>query len=278
MNKDLKKEILKYTSAAAAVIAGTSANAQYQYTNIPDTTINVNNGFYNLDLDQDGNPDFTITQYVDTGALGKTDAVIIQPYTGTIHRIAGKQVNQYNYPYNMQAAEVLDGTAKFNGAGGQFTTGYLTFVVDGQAYPNSNWVGPISDGYLGLQLWKSGLPYFGWARLAIGDSSESFTVKDFAVNLTADSAIVVGAELIGQIENTLGQVSFLQSDGRILFTKPSSIEELNIRLLDVNGRMIQEIAFRDEKTEMFLGELPSALYIIEMHSKGMARTEKIFIY
>jgi len=278
MKEDLKKEILKYSSAAAAVLAGTGVNAQYQYTNIPDTTINTNNGFYNLDLDQDGLMDFTLTQYVDTGVTGTTNAVLIQPYTGTVHRIAGKQVNQYNYPYNMQAAEILDGTTNFNGAGGQFTTGYLTFVVDGQSYPNSNWVGPVSDGYLGLQLWKSGLPYFGWARLAIGDSSESFTVKDFSVNLTVDSAIVVGAELIGEVENTLGRVTFIQNDGRILFTKPSSIEELNIRLLDINGKMLQEVAFRDEKMEMFLGEIPSAVYIIEMHAKAMVRTEKIFIY
>ena len=278
MNNDLKKEILKYTSAAAAVIASTSAHAQYQYTNIADTTIDINTNFYNLDLDQDGTIDFTITQYVDTGAMGKTNAVLIQPYTGTIHRIAGKKENTYNYPFNMQAAAVLDGTTEFNGAGGQFTTGYLTFVVDGQAYPNSNWVGPVSDGYLGLQLWKNSVPYFGWARLSIGDSSKSFTVKDFAVNLTVDSAIVIGAELLGEIENTLGQVKFVQNNGRILFTKPSSIEELNIRLLDMNGKMLQEISFRDEKTELFIGELPSAVYIVEMFSKGMIRSEKIFVY
>jgi hypothetical protein len=278
MNKDLKKEILKYTSAAAAVIAGTSANAQYQYTNIPDTTINTNNGFYNLDLDQDGNMDFTITQYVDTGANAMTNAVIIQPYTGTVHRIAGEKFNQYNYPYNMAAATVLDGTTEFNGAGGQFTTGYLTFVVDGQSYPNSNWVGPVSDGYLGLTLWNAGVPYYGWARLAIGDSSESFTVKDFAVNLTIDSAIVVGAELLGQIENELGAVTFRVTDGSINFNKPASIEQLDVRLLDLHGHILSELAFRDEHAELVLNELPAAVYLVEMRSKDMVRTEKIFIY
>lgn len=278
MNKDLKKEILKYTSAAAAVIAGTSAHAQYKYTNIADTTINVNNGFYNLDLDQDGNPDFTLTQYVDTGAAGNTNIVMIQPYTGTIHRIAGEKFNQYNYPYNMAAATVLDGTTEFNGAGGQFTTGYLTFVVDGQSYPNSNWVGPVSDGYLGLTLWNAGLPYYGWARLEIGDSSQSFTVKDFAVNLTVDSAIVIGAELLGQLENELGAVTFRVIDGSITFNKPASIEALNVRLLDINGRMIAELDMRDEHAEMALNQLPQAVYIVQMSSEALMRTEKIFIY
>ncbi len=278
MSNDLKKEIAKYTAAAAAVIAGTQANAQHVYTNIADTTINTNNGFYNLDLDQDGNPDFTITQYVDTGANENTNAIMIQPYTGTLNRVAGEKVNQYNYPFNMLATTVLDGNTEFNGIGGQFTTGYMAFVVDGQSYPNSNWIGPISDGYLGLQLWKSGLPYYGWARLEIGDSSQSFTVKDFAVNLEVDSAIVIGSELIGQLENKLSQVTFRVADGSILFSKPASIEALNVRLLDINGRMIAELDMRDEHAEMALNQLPQAVYIIQMSSEALLRTEKIFMY
>lgn len=278
MKKDLKKEILKYTSAAAAVLGGTAANGQYQYTDIPDTTINTNNGFYNLDLDQDGNMDFTITQYVDTGALGSTNAVLIQPYTNTINFIAGEQISQYNYPFNLQAGAVIDGSTPWNGAGGQFTTGYMAFVVDGQSYPNSNWVGPTEDGYLGLTIWKNNLPHYGWARLDVGDSSESFTVKDFSVNLTVDSSIVVGAELLGEMENLLEGVSFYVADGKIIFNKPASIEELHFRLLDLSGKMIQEADVREERAEIALKELPSSVYILEMQSDALVRSEKLFIY
>ena len=275
MKKDLKKELLKYSSAAAAILGVAEANAQYQYTNIPDTTIDYNNGFYNLDLDQDGQMDFTIKQYVDTGAAGNTNAVLIQPYTNTINRIAGERQGQYNYPFNLAAATVVDNSTEWDGAGGQFTTGYMAFVVDGQAYPNSNWIGPLTDGFLGLQLWKPTGLYYGWARLNIGEDSKSFTVLDFSVNLTEDSSIVVGYELLGQIENLLNAVNIVVLPGELVINHSSLNQHVTFRLLDVNGRLLHTVITESGETRLNISELPHALYILEMESNGLVRREKL---
>lgn len=275
MKKDLKKELLRYSSAAAALLGATEMNAQYQYTDIPDTTIDYNNGFYNLDLDQDGQMDFTIRQYVDTGAAGNTNAVLIQPYTNTINRIAGEKQGQYNYPFNLAAATVVDNSTEWDGAGGQFTTGYMAFVVDGQAYPNSNWIGPLTDGYLGLQLWKPTGLYYGWARLNISEDSKSFTVLDFSVNLTADSSIVVGSELLGQIENVLNAVNIAVLPGELVINHSRIDQKVTFRLIDLSGRLLHTGTTEGNETRINIAEFPNALYILEMESNGLVRREKL---
>ena len=278
MKNDLKKELLKYSSAAAAVLAVNHAEAQYQYTNIPDTTVATNNGVYNLDLDQDGNPDFTLTQYVDTGAFGNTNAVMITPYTATINRVAGEQKGQYNYPFNLQAATIVGSNTDMNGCGGKFTNGYMAFVVDGQAYPNSNWIGPLTNGYLGLQLWKGLDRHYGWARLDIGDSSKSFTLLDFAVNLTADSSIIVGFELLGEVENMLNGVNIAVSDDYLELTKPATISQLNWRLLDATGKLLKEGTMLDPRAAINIAGIPASLYILELEGNGLVRREKLMLF
>ena len=278
MNKELKKELLKYTSAAAAVLTGTTAQGQYQYTDIPDTTINTNAGVYNLDLDQDGSMDFRLIQYVDTGAVGNTDAILIQPYDSAVGYVNGNLVNQYNYPFKLQAATVLDQNRNWNGMGGQHSTGYLAFKVDGQSYPNSNWVGPVEDGYLGLVILKGFQAYYGWCRLNVGADSKSFTVKDFAINLTADSSIIVGYELLGDFENALQSVGFDVQGNRIEFRFNQFNEDMTVRLYDMAGREMKE-AVLDPQNQIFnIGQLPQAIYILEMESKGLVRREKVLVY
>lgn len=278
MNKELKKELLKYTSAAAAVLAGTTAQGQYQYTNIPDTTVDYNAGYYDLDLDQDGSMDFRLVQYVDTGAAGNTDAVLIQPYSGAAAYVSGNQVNTYNYPFKLQASTVLDQNANWNGMGGQHQTGYLAFKVDGQSYPNSNWVGPVEDGYLGLVILNGIEAHYGWCRLDIGADSKSFTVKDFSINLTPDSSMVVGYELLGEFENAMQSIAFHVQDDHIQFRLNQFQDELNVRLIDISGRELKSASLSPSNQQFYIGSLPRAIYVLEMESNGLVRREKVLVY
>jgi hypothetical protein len=278
MNKDLKKELLKYSGAAAALLGTGQVQAQYQYTDIPDTTVDYNNGFYNLDIDQDGQMDFTLTQYVDTGASGNTNAVLIQPYTNTINRVAGDRENNLNYPLNLVAATVIDASTNWEGVGGQFTTGYMAFEVGGTTYPNSNWIGPVENGFLGLELRKNGLPYYGWARLDIGEDSKSFTVKDFSINLTVDSAHVAGAELLSEIENLLERVKILVDDERISVVRHQANAPMTIRLIDLSGQLLRELSITDQEGTVDIAELPPAIYVLELYQDDMIRREKLLIH
>jgi hypothetical protein len=277
MNDELKKDILKYSSAAAAVISGPLLNAQFQYTDIADTVINTNNGFYNLDLDQDGTVDFRITQYVDTGVAGNTSAIIIQPYGTAQNKVVGRKIGVYNYAFNLQAATTIDVNSEWDGIGGTFNTGYMAFVTNGQSYPNSNWVGPLIDGYLGLQIVKNNQRHFGWARLDIGVGSESFIVKDFSVNLTPDSAMIAGYELLHTADHILDQVRLDVENGFLTIYKPNHIAGLNLRIIDILGRECHKQAILEENTTASFQLAKQTLYVVELEFNGVVKTEKIFL-
>lgn len=278
MNEDIKKELLKYTAAATALLGSQLANGQFQYTNIPDSTINTNNGFFDLDLDQDGTPDFRIRQYLDTGVAKTTTAIQIQPAVGSTNRVAGISFANFNYPFNVEAATMIDSATQWNGVGGNLNNGYMAFVVNGQAnYPNSNWIGPLIDGYLGLEITKNGQKHYGWARLDVGDSSRSFTVKDFSINLTPDSAMIVGYELLQVLEGDLSRVSFYFDNNQLHIQKPDGNNPLHVYVIDISGRLIFEAKAIEEQSTFNIGHLPSALYIIQLEQKGLLRSEKIFV-
>ena len=154
----------------------------------------------------------------------------------------------------------------------------IAFVVDGQAYPNSNWIGPLTNGYLGLQLWKGLDRHYGWARLDIGDSSKSFTLLDFAVNLTADSSIIVGFELLGEVENMLNGVNIAVSDDYLELTKPATISQLNWRLLDTTGKLLKEGTMLDPRAAINIAGIPASLYILELEGNGIVRREKLMLF
>lgn len=277
MKDDLKKEILKYTAAAGAVLGAHVADAQNLYTNIADTTVSTNLGFYNLDLDQDGTIDFKITQYINSGPDSNTNAVIISPYNATCF-VAGKKIGSYNYPFKLQAATIVDETTDFTGVGGNFNTGYMTFVVDGQNYPNSNWVGPQYDGYLGLGLSKNNRAHFGWARINIGPNSESFTVKDFAINQEPDSAIVVGQELLSTQEMLLQDIHFVVKDNTLFVDLPSTLGKTQISVRDVSGRQIFAASIQQAHAEFNLGEMPTGLYVVTFVADVATRSDKVFVF
>ena len=64
----------------------------------------------------------------------------------------------------------------------------MAFLVDGVAYPNSNWAGPVTDGYLGLRILKDDSACFGWLRMDVADSAKSFTIKDWSFNPEKDTS------------------------------------------------------------------------------------------
>jgi len=70
----------------------------------------------------------------------------------------------------------------------------LDFPAPGSTYSYlgiGNWSGK-SDKYLGLRLDDGGDSYYGWARRDVEDNNHEFTIKDYAVQGTADVAIEAG--------------------------------------------------------------------------------------
>lgn len=278
MKKDLQEKLLKYTSAAGVVLAGPALQAQ-NYTDISDTTINTNNGFYDLDLNQDGTPDFTIKQYVDTGAAMNTNSVIISPYGNVDNKAVGILNNGFNYPSKLNAGDIISTANTLEGIGGNFDTGYLAFEINGVSnYPNSNWIGPVTDGYLGLRVTVGDSVYFGWARLDVADSSKAFTVKDFAVETKAGKEIMAGHVFVNVPEHILNDISLYTSGQSIFYAGNAEYPAKNIRLVDLTGKVVWESTVENHEESWEVLGLPQGIYVVELTlNNGLGFAKKVMI-
>ena len=231
-----KNQLRKYLASAAAVAAGTSAQAQFMYTDIDDTTFS--DGIFELDLDGDTIVDLTIEHILAGGQQGNVNALLVHPgdsLEGNL--VMGSSQNNFNYVERVQPGTVIDASQPFNGIGGNFEVGYLAFEVDGVSYPNSNWAGPKTDGYLGLRIVKNDTAHYGWLRLDVADSTKSVTIKDWSFNETPDSNHIAGFELLNIAEGVLRDLRVRQTAGQLQLT---SGQPVAVKVLDPTGRLLSQ--------------------------------------
>jgi len=276
MKESLKRKLVKYSAVAGAVTSVGVAQAQVKYTDIKDTTITGNGNYYDLDLNQDTVPDFRITQYIDSGLAGNVTAILISPYDSAWNTAAGEAINNFNYPFDLTPGSVLSFGTDLKGIGSSKRTGYMVFEVDGISYPNSNWVGPKVNGFLGVLLnFDNGL-HFGWARIDVAADNESFTVKDFAVEMSADSSIIVGEELLSVVNNILDFSTIYTSNRNLHVVLTNDIKGVQLSVLDLQGRLLREEDLQGT-TEINLADLAAGVYLVNLRYKGVVRSEKIIL-
>ena len=225
MSTTQSQRIKHYMTAAAALLGGTTAQAQYQYTDIEDTTIV--GGIFELDLDGDTIVDFTIEHVLSGGQLGNTTSIMLLPGDSIEGNLAmGEGQNGFAYVERVVPGTTIDDNADFNGIGATTGVGYMAFRVDGVAYPNSNWAGPLTDGYLGLRILKNDTACFGWVRIDVADSAKSLTIKDWSFNPVKDSAHTAAFELLDVMETVLSdlEVSQINEELRLSTGAPVSVK------------------------------------------------------
>lgn len=277
MKEDLKKKLKKYLAVSGAVASGAAAQAQEVYHNIPDTTINTHGGYYDLDLNQDGTANFRIRLLRDSGPDSNLNAITITPLGQLTNRVAGQRANGYGYPARLSPGMAIHPNTPFQGLGQNDTTGFMAFEVGGGGgYPNSNWVGPVTDGYLGLSIRVSDSVYFGWARLDVDSGSGSFTVKDFAHTTRHNDTIRAGSTFIKVSENTLTHVDIRVSENtlNVRFEKHRTG---TAEVYDLSGRKHISARLENGFFEKDLSYLSSGMYIVRIEMDGKARAEKFII-
>lgn len=276
MKDQNKKKLAQYSSLAAALLGGAQVQGQIVHTDIADTTIDTRGGVYDLDLDNDGDPDFRMTQLLDTGATGLIDAITIMPFDSLNSRVAGITLNGFNYPFRMSAGDSLSVNGVWNGNTDN-RQGYLVFQFDGTPYPNSNWKGPVSEGFLGLRVTKSDGFHYGWARVDVAADNRSFVVRDYAYRTDADTGMFAGHLYISQIEQMGEDITLGQGAGTILLEKPERYEQLNVRLLDINGRVLATEHWTDKRLTLQTPAGASGVLLVELEWNGMLQTRKVLV-
>ncbi len=261
METKLKRNLKAYSVLAGAALTAGNAKADIIYTDINDVTFSNNGQFYDLDLNNDGTPDFrfnitksqfggTYTTYyggtsyfnflnntVNVEALNNNEAIVSQGYYGNFV----KALN-LNTPIN-QLGDFANGT---NNLGSFYS---FTFSGSGSTGNNGSW-GNQTNKYVGLKLNVSGKIYYGWVRLDVAIQYNSFTVKDYGYqdcsglmikagdpgNTPADVALNVNAADVANIGSASDmQISFTKaanestiSEYRIMVVKAAQVGTFNI--------------------------------------------------
>lgn len=273
--KDQKKKLAGYTAVASSLLGATAAQGQITYVDIADVTVDTHKGAYELDLDSDGESDFRITQYLDTGSTGLIDAIFITPYDSLYGRATGELQNGFSYPYQLVPGDSIGANQLWNGNQDD-KPGYLVFQYDGTPYPNSNWKGPVSNGYLGLRVFKDDGFHYGWVRLDVAADNRSFVVKDFAYNETNTEGMRAAEPTLAVAEQMLEELVVGQSANSLLLSKPETFEEVAVRVLQLNGKVVAEEIWTDSNLTLQV-PVSNSVVLVEFTYKGVRNSRKVLL-
>lgn len=178
-------------SAAGAAAAGLAsvpfARAAVLYTDIADFTYSISSGNLYFDLDRSSggptfasNLNFTGADFHLFGYLGNNEKPSIEG-TNSSNQIAISSdvsflANMFAANSPIAASHWLSGVGYLENGG----TGY--------------WHGFSGDAYLGLRLNAGAGNYrYGWARINYNDTTNTNTLKDFAIEQNINTTILAGA-------------------------------------------------------------------------------------
>jgi len=281
--KDKKqKESLKYLGAIGGLLAAGAAHGQIKYVDIADTTLNTNNAFWDLDIDEDtlGVVDYRFIQYVDT-SIFNVSGTFIQARGNAGNSVMGLDYGNYAYPFNLSPGDSIGPGKPFKGAGGSNALGQLALVINDTGHVNDKFQGAL-NGLIGLrfraEVNDTAREFFGWMRVDVAADYKSITIKDYAyqeqygVGITAGE----GSGWIGSPEFQEPLLQIQQLDQQLMFEIQNS--EGSLEILSLAGAILHSEHFEKGQHSFNLDQLDNGLFIARLRSQGLEQSIRIVVY
>ena len=274
MKEDNKNKLAAYTTLAATLAGTTGLQAQIKYTALtPPDTVDTNEEIIDIDLDQDGNPDFRL-QLIDTLAAGNDiGAVYAFAYPNSGSEISGLFGLNYPYPFKLNPFDAIDSNSQWLNT---LANGSMAFVIDGNTPYGEQWNGGVTDGYLGLRLRKTfDTAYYGWARLDVAADGKSFILKDFAVEETPNVGISAG---IMNVQELMAQrVKLWAANGKLVVRIPEGGQFSDLVVHDVAGREILRHTLKAREEDVQLPEGSAGVVLVTLSGTDGKRTFRLVV-
>lgn len=277
------KEALRYLSVAGGVLALHSGQAQIKYVDLPDTTLNTNNAFYDLNIDEDtaGVVDYRFIQYVDSGSFSISGS-FIQAVSNAGNSVLGLDYANYAYPFNLSPGDSIGPGQVFKGAGGNNRLGQLKLDVNGVSYPNDKFSGAV-NGLLGLRFRADRddtiRQFFAWLRVDVAADGKSMTIKDLAWNESYGEGIKAGegAPWIGEQEIEVAANLKLQQLADYLQIS-SAEKQAKLSFYNLQGSLIDSRQIEKGEQRLKLDFLPKGILIAHLEDGNEEKQIKVLIY
>ena len=251
--KKITKRLAQYSALTVALAGLTDANGQIDYTDVDPDFVGGNGTSAGLDLDNDGNFDFVI--------IGSSaPAVGIRAYNTSVsgNSFVGT-APLYTYPFALDNGNVISSglTTWFGGT----DVGTLNYVSCYGGAGSSSWCG-VTDKYLGLRFLIGENTHYGWARLDVSASGDSFTLKDYAYNTVADAPINAGQTLSTEDVALREQIKVVPLNKTIaLYNLP---ESTSFKLYSMTGKSVMSGNIANDTYVVEASNVANGIYIIEI--------------
>jgi len=276
-------EALRYLSVVGGVLALNSVQAQIKYVDIPDSTLNTNSAFFDLNIDEDtlGVVDYRFIQYVDTGSF-KISGSFIQAVSNAGNSVLGLDYANYAYPFNLSPGDNIGPSSVFKGAGGSSALGQLALSADGVSYPNDKFQGAV-NGLIGLRFRADRndtiRSFYAWVRIEVSSDSKSMTIKDMAWNEAYGEAIKAGegAPWLSQTEVEVQSHLRLQQLGQDLLV--NSIKgEAELKIYSLQGALIESRRIEKGEKRIKLDFLTKGILVAKLSDGKEESQLKLLVY
>ena len=286
LNDPLTGKLLTYSAAAGALLAfGQKADAQITYTDVdPDQTLvgeYGEKGIYELDINNDGTIDLLIIQGNEDWYSG-WQSVRVMPQnqgavvTSAIYFSAWEKSYYMGLKFDKDAAIGVE--ANFNSSTVYSVQMAWAGTSSEVAYTSGPWVGEV-DKYLGVRIsLDEGSTFnYGWVRLDVAEDLTSFTVKDYAYEATAGTAIAAGDEGGTQVEddfaNDLGVKIFSFENSIILADVDTDNAQADI--FNTIGQLVHSTPVHSGRIE--IQKENKGLYIVKLKLNEDIVTSKVIV-
>ena len=286
-NNTIESKIKRYTALAGGItaIAGV-ANAQVVYTDInPDQLVTGNGGMYSLDVDNDGTVDFSLTTMVVTSSYTYYGMNISLQYDAAVVSPAASG-NSMMTSYSSGVANVPVGSAI--GSSGSFSSasgflGYsLTYSITGSLSTSGSFSGGNfinGEGFVGLKFDISGDTHYGWARVEVTPDGTTLSVKDYAYESTANTAILSGNGANGPvgIETAENNVEIQNFNDKVKIKLSDELTNSVATITSITGQEVLSKSINNSIELIELNDLSSGIYMVSVNTDQGNFNKKIYI-
>ncbi len=241
-----------------------NTQAQVVYTDVnPDSLVSSQ---YELDLNNDGIPEFLIEKTTDGGidivqATGLSNQDSIIGYYAGFPAITG-------YPSALSSNEVIDGASTFVDEG--VMGGNHALIMEDADWPDG------FNRYLGLKFNISGAAHYGWAKIKISADYVAFTITEYAYNATAGAAINSGVVSVEENTSVTEMTVFPNpvSENATLSFFLRDETEVDLYVYDLSGKLILAESRKIEKPgkqafQLNVSQWSSGIYFCRVNSSTL---------
>ena len=241
-----------------------NTKAQVVYTDVnPDSLVSSQ---YELDLNNDGTPEFMIEKTTDGGidivqATGLSNQDSLIGYYAGFPAITG-------YPSALSSNEVIDGASTYVDEG--VMGGDHELIMEDADWPDG------FNRYLGLKFNINGEVHYAWAKIKISTDYVAFTITEYAYNATAGAAINSGVVSVEENTSVTEMTVFPNpvSENATLSFYVNDESEIDFSVYDLNGKLILAESRKIEKPgkqafQLNVSQWNSGIYFCRVNSSTL---------